>query len=319
MTEFPPESAWSESMHASDRDFWESTRPAPFQERRLSRPSLHAQRRPAAALAADVNELLESMAVKRVPRLDGVRARLAAARSGLRPDTTDQALHALHAATTALDFLGSRNGDRAAEFVRQGEALVAASLALRSLSAAFLARHGSEAPVARLVWIDLVLESGSLQKRVRQAARWLAEMDQDLVARRKWTQSDVSARAIEELARRGQAMHARVQTVHRLCTHARSVHVVCEQLAERHAALCATLQERVAPACHRLEQALAPLLVAAARRALQPNELIAAIDARHELQVVLTQAGAQIIRLQEGDAELAAQLSWMEQKARSVG
>jgi hypothetical protein len=318
MTDFLPESSWSESAHPASRDFWESTRPAPFQEHRLTRPSSQVQRRPAAGLAADVNELLESMARKRVPRLDAVRARLAQARAGLGLEAIDAAVHALHAATTGLDFLGSRSGQTAEEFVHQAQALLGASTALRHLATAFLQRHATEAPVARLVWIDLALESSSLQKRVRQAARWLAEMDQDLVTRRRVATSEVSARAIEELARRAQAMHTRVQAVHRLCSHARSVHLVCEQLGDERIALCTTLQDKVAPASWRLEQELQPLLEVGAYRALVPTELIAAIDARHELQVVLTQAGAQAIRLQDGDAELASQLSWMEQKARSI-
>ena len=318
MTEYLPESSWSESALPSSHDFWESTRPAPFQEHRLTRPSSRVHRRAAAALGTDVNELLESMARKRVPRLDAVRARLAQARAGMRLDPIEDAVHTLHASTTELDFLGSRSGETAAEFVRQAEALVGASTALRHLGAPFAQRHDTEAPVTRLVWIDLALESGSLQRRVRRAARWLAEMDQDLVTRRRASTSEVTSRAIEELARRAQAMHTRVQAVHRLCSHARSVHLLCEQLGEQRAALCTTLQDKVGPASWRLEQELRPLLEVGAFRALVPTELMAAIDARHELQVMLTQAGAQIIRLRESDAELATQLSWMEHKARTI-
>jgi hypothetical protein len=168
------------------------------------------------------------------------------------------------------------------------------------------------------VWIDLVLESGSLRKRVRQAARWLAEMDQDLVARRKGATSEVTARAIDELARRANGMHARLQNVHRLCGDARSVHTLCEQLARDRSALCATLQDKVRPACAALDEALQPLLHAAAYRALVPTELIGAIDAGHALQVVLTQAAAQILRLRADDDELVTQLAWMEEKSRTV-
>ena len=61
------------------------------------------------------------------------------------------------------------------------------------------------APVERLVWMDLVVESGSLRKRVRQAAHWLAEMDHDLLQRRRGANSAVTLLAIDELARRGPA------------------------------------------------------------------------------------------------------------------
>ena len=320
MTDFMTESAWADPSSATPRDFWESTRPAPVQGHRVARPSVRAQRRPAAAIAADVHELLESMARKRVPRLDAVRERLHAARAGLDLAATEQALHRLHAVTTALDFLAGRSGgDAAAVFVQQGEAFAEASAVAAGRVAAFLQRHGNEGPVARLMWIDLVLESGSLHKRVRQGAHWLAEMDQDLVYRRKGSNTAVTLRAIEELSRRAQAMHERLQTVHRLCGHARRVHVLCEQQASERADLCATLQVRVQPVNAVLGEALQALLHAATWRPLVATELLGAIEARHELQVVLTQAGAQIIRLQAADAELASELACMEEKARRLG
>ena len=316
MTDFMPESSWTEPAASPSRDFWESTRPAPIQEARASRPSQRAQRRPAAALAADVHELLESMARKRVPRLDAVRQRLQQARAGMQMRGIEDAVHAFHAATTALDFLAALTGTAGSpEFVAQGKALGTCAEHLREGVETFLDRQAVQAPVARLVWIDLVLESGSLHKRVRQGARWLAEMDQDLLARRRGPNTEVTLRAIEELARRGQGMHERLQNVHRLCGHARSVHSLCERIAAERADLCATLQNKVAPAGKRLREELLPLLHAAGYRPLVAAELMPAIDARHELQVVLTQAAAQILRLQEGDRELASQLAWMEEKA----
>jgi hypothetical protein len=154
---------------------------------------------------------------------------------------------------------------------------------------------------------------------VRQAARWLAEMDQDLVSRRKWIRSEVTGHAIEELARRAAAMHARLQNAHRLCGHARALHLLCEELARERNALCATLQEKVRPSCVELEEALRPLLHAATYRVLVPTELMGAIDARHELQVVLTQAQAHVERLRAGDEELALQLGAMQEKAQAFG
>src|SRR4051812_49010202 len=127
MTDLLPESSWSEPAAHSGADFWESSRPAPLQEQGATRPSDRAQRRPAAALAADVNELLESMARKRVPRLDAVRKRLHDARGGIPLASVEQALHALQAAASGVDFLAGRSGgERAGEFVRQGESLAAA-------------------------------------------------------------------------------------------------------------------------------------------------------------------------------------------------
>ena len=318
MTQSAQESAWPGSEAA--RDFWNSTQPAPMVAAPATAPASDArQRRPAAALAADVNELLESMARKRVPRLEAVRSKLQAARAGLEIAPIEEALQGLHAATMALDILAGRSGgEQALAFVEQGQALARAGGALHTLATAFLARHAVDGPVARLLWIDLVLESDSLHKRVRQGVRWLAEMDRDLVGRRRAASTEVMARAIQELARRAHGMHERLQTVHRLCVHARAVHRRCEQLVAERDELCATLQDKVLPASARLQDTLQPLLQAAVHRALLPGELVAAIDARHELQVVLTQSMAHVLRLRDGDQDLASQLAWMEDKARRL-
>lgn len=316
MPDFLPESSWAEPAYQEAAEpFWESTRAPTFPEQR----AVDGGRRPAAALAADVNELLESMARKRVPRLDAVRERLQVSRAAGPLTEVEDALHALHAATAGVDFLAGRSGgERAGEFLRQGEALAGALRTLGPRLGEFLQREAVGAPVTRLVWIDLVMESGSLRKRVRQAAQWLAEMDHDLLQRRKGGNTEVTLRAIDELARRGVAMHERLQAVHRLCNQARAIHGLSEEMAADRAALWATLQERVVPACGELDDALQPLLHAAAYRALVPTELVVAIDASHELQVSVTQAAAQIVRLRTRDQDLASQLAHMEDKARRL-
>jgi hypothetical protein len=317
MTDFHLESSWIEHP-SSGADFWESSRPAPIQEQHASRPSGRARRRPAAALAAGVHELLESMARKRVPRLDAARQRLQDARGGVPMLDVEDALHAMHAATAGVDFLAGRNSLDRAEFTRQGQALAEAIGKGRELLGDFLRREAVGAPIARLVWVDLVFESGSLRKRVRQGAHWLAEMDQDLLYRRKHAGGAVALRAIEELARRGVTMHERLQTVHRLCGEALTVHALSEELAAQRAALWATLRERVLPACKALDDAVQPLLHAAGYRALVPTELLVAVDACHALQVELTQAGAQILRLRALDQELGTQLGSLEERSRAL-
>lgn len=314
MTDFAPESAWIETPSSAGDDFHESSLPlAP------AGASGADPRRTAAGLAAAVHEMLESMAHKRVPRLDAARARLQQARPGQPLDPLEDALHALHAATGALDFLAGRTGgERGKEFLRQGDQLAQAIHLLRQLAGEFTLREAVQGPVTRLTWIDLVVESGSLRKRVRQGAHWLAEMDRDLQQRRRGANTEVTLRAIDELARRCAAMHARLQAVHRLCSEARAVHALSEQLVAERGALCTALQERVLRACQRLDDAVQPLMHAAAYRALVPTELVGAIDARHELQVELTQAAAQIVRLHARAQELLARLAGMADKARRV-
>ena len=317
MPDLHPESTWSGTV-AYGRPVFRATELAPIQEDGASRPSARAERRPAAALAAEVHELLESMARKRVPRLEAVRKRLHESRPALPLGQVGAALQAVHAATTALDFLAGRTSETKGEFMRQGDALAGALHRLGPLINDFLQREAVGSPLSRLDWIDLLMESGSLGKRVRQAARWLAEMDQDLLYRRKGANTDVALHAIDELARRGVGMHERLQAVHRLCTHARSVHKLSEQMATERRALWTTLQDRVLPACGALDEALQPLQHAASYRALVPTELIGAIEACHDLQVNLTQAAAQIARLDHGQQELGAQLALMDDKTRRV-
>ena len=318
MTDFMPDSPCAEA--SSSHDSWESTRPPTVREPATPSAQVRGSRRPAGALATDVHELLESMTRKRVPRLEAVRARLEAARAGLDVAGIEHALQGLHAAAGAVDFLAGRSGgERAAEFVRQGHALAAAAANLGQHVPAFLERQALGAPVARLVWIDLVLESGSLQKRVRQGARWLVEMERDLATRRQEAHTALARQAVDALARRGQAMRERLQNAHRLCGHARRVHALCEELATGRAALCDTLQARVRPAGARLDEALQPLLLAAVLRPLVPEELMPAIEARHALQVALMQAAARILRLHADDRELASELAAMEDRARRAG
>jgi hypothetical protein len=321
MTDFMPESAGTEFQASPSPDFCESSR-APLPEpppAPSSAPGPARSVRPAAALAADVHELLQSMARKRVPRLVAVRRQLREARSCMDLEAIGPSAQALQAATSTLDFLDGRTGgERGADFLRQGQALQTAGRELSASLSTFLERQGIATSVARLVWIELVLESGSLHKRVRQGAHWLLQMEKDLRAQRRQASAGVASSALDELARRARAMHERLRTVHRLCCDARRVHTLCEQLAAEHGALCASLQARVQPAIATLQQALEPLLEAAAYRALVPTELVAPIDAHHALQVELTLTLAQIERLHDGNEELARQLASMEMLAARV-
>lgn len=316
MTDFQPESSWIESVDHSASVFRESDRPALAEDEGTITPASVRSPRPAAALAADVHELLESMARKRVPRLDAVRKRLQDSLPALPSASIEQTLQGLHDAIGAVDFMAGRSGgDRAGEFLRQGGALAGALRELRAELTTFLQRETVGVPVTRFVWADLVMESASLRKRVRQGAHWLAEMSHDLLTRRRGGHSEVAQLAIGELARRGMVMHERLQEVHRLCGQARAAHAASECLAAERSALDDTLHLRVLPACGGLDDALQPLLHAAGYRALVPTELIVAVEAGHALRVVLTQACAQFERLRAVHEELLAELAVLEQKA----
>lgn len=313
MTDSIPESAFAASTGMAQM-VWGTDSDAPPR-----RPRPEGETRSAASLAAATNQLLEAMVERRVPRLEHARRKLQNTRAGTDLTEIDKAVKLLQVETAALDFLAGRSGgDRSAEFLQQGASLAAAAERFGAASTFFTTQHLTHGSVARLLWIELVLEADSLRKRVRQGARWLAQMDRDLVARRAAATADITHRALEELGRRGQNLHERLHTVHRLCGHARGVHALCEQLAEQRTNLCETLLQRVGPASQALQEALQPLLESVGYRPLVPEELIGAIEARHELQVFLTQAAAEIIRLHGDDRELAEQLAWMEGKAGSL-
>lgn len=312
MTDFAPESAFAPSSHVPQM-VWGSDSDGSFEPPPPAQPAP----RSAAALATATNQLLEALVAKRVPRIDVLRRRLQEALPADLP-TVHDAVQQLQAGMEALDFLAARDGERLPLFLRGGEAVVAASARLAGLGTTLAQAHVTDLPVVRLVWIEMVLESDSLRKRVRQGANWIAQMNRDLASRRAAATLDVTRQALDELGKRGSALHRRLQLVHRLCGHARGIHALCEQLLEQRSGLCATLQDKVEPACGRLRTALQPLLVAAAYRPLVPEELLGAVEAHHEAQVCLAQAAAQLVQLRAGEQELAAQLAGMEEKAAGL-
>lgn len=315
MTDFTPESSSFPPSTMVGQMVWGSDSDGTFEP---PQPKMPAPRS-AAALAAATHQLLEALVAKRVPRVEALRRKLDQGRPAALGGI-EEAARVLHTELEALDFRAGRGGgDKAPEFAHQGEVVVAAAERIAGAARALVERHAIEGPVARLLWIELVLESDSLRKRVRQGAHWLAQMNRDLGQRRAAATAEISQRALDELGRRGTALHQRLHTVHRLCGHARGIHGLCEQIAEQRGALCRSLDDRVAPAASRLLAALQPLLEAIRYRPLVPEELMTAIEAQHHMQVCLAQLGAHVARLQAGDQELARQLQTMQETAASLG
>lgn len=312
MTEFHPDLTEPASTQGG---FWESTRHPPYLP-----PVPAGQRQTAASLIRAVTELMDLITRKRVPRMESLRVRLQMSNGSRDLAELEQALHGLHASASALDVLAARSGSAAApQFDQQSQAFAHCANRLWTGGAAVLERHTVDTPVSRLLWIDLMLEARALDRRVREGMRWLVDVEHDLQARRGAGPPEVAQRALHELARRSQSLRDRLQRVHSLVAHARSVHAGCEQLVDLRAALCHALREQVGPGTTRLQEAMRPLAAAVAGAAeLQPRELVAVVDARHELQVALTQAGAQVIRLQGCEQEVASQLAWLGQKSLTV-
>jgi hypothetical protein len=320
MTDFAPFSSAAESPGVPDST-WTSSRPSRQRPGAwMRRATTAAPTRSASSIAAAVGQLLGGMAGRRVPRIETLRQRLQQMESAWSYAELDRALHALHDATGAIDFLAGRGGAQHAQaFRQQGAAVGAAARRLGNASLGLVGKHAAEAAVARLVWIDLQLEYRSLEKRVRKGLEWMVDMDHELAARRVEAVAQVSQDALQELARRGHALEDRLHLVNGLCGAARAARALGEQVAAQRTTLCRTLQDKVRPCSLGLQHRLQPLLDAAGTRALEPAELLAAIEARHELQVALTHAGADLLQAQSLQQELATQLAWMERKAGQIG
>jgi hypothetical protein len=312
LTSFLPEPAWEPA--------W-----APAPEVHLHTASARrsgvrpAPSRSASSLASAVHQLVESLSERRVPHLDSLRERLQQVEGSWALRELAHALRAVHDAAGAVDFLACRGAQAQAEAFRaQGEAVRAAARRLGSACMVFVGKQASDAAVARLLWLELQNEYRGLEKRVRRGLEWMVDMEHELDARKDATTAEVSQRALQELARRGQALEHRLHLARAFCGAARAARSLGAQVAEQRAALGTVLQEKLRPRGVELQQKLQPLLDAAGQRAVQPAELLAAIDARHQLQVVLTEAGAELMQLESLHKELSAQLAWLQQKAQQA-
>jgi hypothetical protein len=277
---------------------------------RAAARSIATPTRSASSLAAAAHQLLQGLTGRRVPRLGGVRERLQAAEAGWDLRELDRALHALQEASAAVDFLPARGRDfPVAEFHRQAAAVVAAAQRLATGSLHLVGRHAAESTATRLLWAELVMEGRSIDKRVRQGLLWLGDMEQELATRRASATAEVSRRALEELGRRGEALAGELHVVQGLCGAVRAARSLGDQVQAHRTGLCHLLQEEVRPASLKLQQRLQALLDAAVARAPEPAERLAAVEGRHDLDVALTRAGAELQQLQSLQTELAAQLA----------
>lgn len=289
--------------------FWESRLP--------SFTPVAPTQRSASGLLAGVQQLVERMLHKRVPRLEALRLRLERAVGSAALGALAQALEQLDAEASALDVLAVRSGGSAADdLARQCVTVTATAGQLWNVAADVLTCDAGDGQVARLLWIELLLETAALDKRVRAGTKWLAELHEDLAARRALASMDVTHRALDELARRAQELHTRLDALRRLGAQARVVHAACERLSDERAVLCRTLQQKVRAGSARLQAAMQPIVRAADTAQLGAAELVAVVDARHELQVALTQAGAELARVRVREEEAAQRLQDLAEAAQ---
>ncbi|GAB3769036.1 hypothetical protein GCM10028796_33570 [Ramlibacter monticola] len=271
------------------------------------------------SLAAAAQQVLHSLTGKRVPRLGSLRERLQQSEATWSPAELDRALHALQEASAAVDFLPPRGGAfPLAEFHRQCAAVGAAARRLATTALHFIGRHAVDASTTRMLWAELLMESRSIHKRVRHGLAWLRNMEQELALRRQAATAPVSRQALQELARRGEALQDKLHAVEDFCGAARAARSLGTQVLDHRAALCRLLQDEVRPAGLTLQHQLQAMQEVAEARPPEPAELLAAIEARHALEVAVTRAVAELHHLEALQAELDTQLAWMQQKAKPL-
>ncbi|MEJ8838526.1 hypothetical protein [Ramlibacter sp. AN1133] len=286
---------------------------------RAAASSIATPTRSASSLAAAAHQVLQGLAGRRVPRLGSVRERLQNAEATWDLRELDRALHALQDASAAVDFLPARGrAFPVAEFQRQAGSLGTAARRMATLGLHFVGRHAADAAVTRLLWAELLMESRSIDKRVRQGLLWLRDMELELGVRRAAATAEVSQRALQELGRRGEAIEDKLHLVQGLCGAARSARSLGDQVQAHRGALCNLLHEEVRPASLKLQHRLQALLEGCATQHPEPAELLHAIDCRHELEVAVTRAVAELHHLQCLQNELQTQLAWMAQKAKPI-
>jgi hypothetical protein len=286
---------------------------------RAAAGSIATPTRSASSLASAAHQLLHGLAGRRVPRLGNVRERLQNAEATWDLRELDRTLHALQHASAEVDFLPARGRPfPLAEFQRQAGTVDAAARRLATIGLHFVGRHAADSAVTRLLWAELLMESRSIDKRVRQGLNWLRDMEQELAMRRAAATAEVSHRALQELGRRGEVLEDKLHLVQGLCGAARAARNLGDQVQAHRSALCNLLHDEVRPASLKLQQRLQALLEGAQARHPEPAELLAAIDSRHELEVAVTRCVAELHHLQCLQNELQTQLAWMAQKAKPL-
>lgn len=305
----PPYSAWSAGPVGIDTDI----------DADIDAEAPPAPRISAAALASSLNELLAGIAARRVPHLDALRCRLQDEHAGNELAELQYCLKMVQDGASGLDVLSARGtGAEAESFMEQVGTLAEAMHQLTLVGGSFLQRNQPASSVARAVCMGLKIETAALDERLRQGMGWLHELAKDVVERHSAATAEVSQLALRELARRGGVLKERLDELDSLCGHARNVLELAEQFYALRAALCETLQRRVRPRSRGLHEVLRPLLQGDGR-APQAAELMAVVDAQHALQVVLTEAGADLAHLRAYERKLMAHLTGMGSLLQPAG
>ncbi|MDB5751139.1 MAG: hypothetical protein JWP65_1560 [Ramlibacter sp.] len=253
-----------------------------------------------------VHELLTAGIATQVPRLEALMGRLRLQAGIVEEIQLEDALHALHASASSLDFrlLQARGSGSIAR--RQAQA-AGAELSL------LVSRLRTE---ARNVWTCLQTVAAG---NARHAASVPALLDKFRAAAGELENSVALAtlltqRSLEAAPAAG--LHERLRQLQGFCAEARRVYRLSQERSAGRVALEATLQERVVRLGNELQDSVRLLLMADDQAQAVPALIEAGIERRQQLLAGVVQSCAEIVRLHEWDHELGARLALMAQQAR---
>jgi hypothetical protein len=260
---------------------------------------------PTPAPASSIDQLLAVGIATQAPQLQALMDRLQLQAGIVEETELEDALHALHASTTALDFALLRPQGGGSFALRK----VQAASATLSLQASRV-----RADAAR-VWACCTAVAAGSAARAAAAPRLLVRFG---AAAMQLQQSVDLATVLIAQAPGGTApeVHARLARLEAFCRQARRVHRLSSERTAGRLALRETVEQRVVRAGNELQDSLRGLLAAAGQGDVPPAAIAAALARRQDLQAGVVQACAEIIRLHDWDHQLGTGLASMAHKAR---
>lgn len=239
--------------------------------------------------------------IPQLAQLEALIARLQLQAGIVEEVELEDALHALHASATALDF-------------RALQVPVGDSLALRkahSAAAAFsLQASRLRADADRVAACLGALAAGNAS-RTAGSPRLLLQFRAALRGLEQSLASDAKQAAASQAGPLAQ--------LQAFCAHARSAHRLSQERTSGRLALEERLARRVLQPCAELQDSLRTLLAGAGDSPASPAAVATAIGQREQLQGGLVQACAEIMRLHDCDHALGERLAGMARQGRLAG
>jgi hypothetical protein len=178
-----------------------------------------------------------------------------------------------------------------------------------------LARWEGQAGAARRMLVEFVVEVQALERTLVGVAKLLRDMKRALRKERAHAESGTAHLELAALEERAARVHARLRLYESVPRAAHDVHRLAQEITASRAALAREVQSELARHAERFQDRLQRL--AGSTRpagAAEGDGLELAEEARRNLQMWLTQAGATCIRLQHQEHQAARAIAKLRQR-----